>query len=119
MKTLEKLEACPKCGEVKRWLYDAQVCAACGEGDRWAAKRNAEAALREAQQAFRTVANTEWWLDECLEGTARAPTALREFARSCAEDIARALAGKGCHICGSDCAGANPPVMYCPMKDRP
>lgn len=26
----EKLEHCPKCGEVQRWNYDAQSCAACG-----------------------------------------------------------------------------------------
>lgn len=30
----EKQEECPLCGEVKRWLYDAQICAACGHGDR-------------------------------------------------------------------------------------
>jgi hypothetical protein len=31
----EKEEACPSCGEIKRWLYDAQICAACGNGDRY------------------------------------------------------------------------------------
>jgi predicted nucleic acid-binding Zn-ribbon protein len=30
---IEKLEQCPKCGEVKRWLYDAQLCATCGESE--------------------------------------------------------------------------------------
>lgn len=29
---IEKLEECPDCGEIKRWLYDAQMCAACGHG---------------------------------------------------------------------------------------
>ncbi len=24
---------------------------------------------------------------------------------------------KCCPICGGDCAGANPPVIYCPMKE--
>ena len=23
----------------------------------------------------------------------------------------------GCPVCGADCAGANPPVVYCPMKE--
>lgn len=27
---MEKLEECPDCGEVKKWLYDAQICANCG-----------------------------------------------------------------------------------------
>jgi hypothetical protein len=22
----------------------------------------------------------------------------------------------GCPVCGGDCAGANPPVLYCPMR---
>lgn len=30
---IEKLEECPGCGEVKRWLYDAQMCAACDHGN--------------------------------------------------------------------------------------
>jgi hypothetical protein len=93
MKTLEKLEACPKCGEVRRWLYDAQICAACGEGDRWAAKRSADEALRDAAAAFRTIANYEWWLDKGLEGHARAPSALREFAMTFAKKIEALLAG--------------------------
>jgi hypothetical protein len=40
----EKEEACPTCGEIKRWLYDAQICAACGHGDRYAASRKKQAA---------------------------------------------------------------------------
>ena len=23
----------------------------------------------------------------------------------------------GCPVCGGDCAGANPPVVYCPMRE--
>ncbi|WP_422366384.1 hypothetical protein [Pelagibius sp.] len=30
----EKEEECPRCGEVKRWLYDAQICAACNYGNK-------------------------------------------------------------------------------------
>ena len=30
---LEKSEECPRCSEVRRWLYDAQICAACGYGN--------------------------------------------------------------------------------------
>jgi hypothetical protein len=33
MMMLEKLEACPVCDEVRRWLYDSQLCCACGYGD--------------------------------------------------------------------------------------
>jgi Zn ribbon nucleic-acid-binding protein len=36
---VEKCEECPSCGEIKRWLYDAQICATCGYGDRYAKKR--------------------------------------------------------------------------------
>ena len=39
---LEKREECPQCGEVKRWLYDAQICATCGHGDRFWNERNKE-----------------------------------------------------------------------------
>lgn len=31
---IEKLEECPRCGEVKRWKYDAQICAVCDYGNR-------------------------------------------------------------------------------------
>ncbi|MBZ9894195.1 hypothetical protein LB545_07540 [Mesorhizobium sp. BR1-1-6] len=27
--------------------------------------------------------------------------------------------GRDCPVCGGDCAGANPPVYHCPMKDGP
>lgn len=45
MMMLEKSEECPQCGEIKRWLYDAQICAACGHGDRYKESREI-AALR-------------------------------------------------------------------------
>lgn len=41
----EKLEACPDCGEIKRWLYDAQICATCGHGDRFKQSREAKDTL--------------------------------------------------------------------------
>lgn len=31
---IEKSEECPRCGEVKRWLYDAQICGECGYPNR-------------------------------------------------------------------------------------
>lgn len=31
---IEKAEECPRCSEVKRWLYDAQICAACNYGNK-------------------------------------------------------------------------------------
>ena len=33
MVIIEKREECPRCGEVQRWVYDAQICAACGFGN--------------------------------------------------------------------------------------
>lgn len=36
---IEKSEECPACGEIRRWLYDAQICAACGHGDRYREQR--------------------------------------------------------------------------------
>ena len=35
------------------------------------------------------------------------------------DEAARREAEEPCPVCGYDCAGANPPVSYCPKKDTP
>ena len=42
---IEKLEECPRCGEVKKWLYDAQICGACDYGNRIAPSKHRERAI--------------------------------------------------------------------------
>lgn len=65
----EKLEECPACGEIKRWLYDAQICAACGHGDRYRRQslppmRRIADACRTYLAAYRAISVPNWGMGE-------------------------------------------------------
>lgn len=62
-------------------------------------------------------------MNKCIREACGAPRCV-DWCREPQDCIARPLISellfeKGlCPICHGDCAGANPPMAYCPMKDR-
>ena len=62
-------------------------------------------------------------LIEKLRSAAKGGHYPRRLATEAADEIERLqklvslLRSNGCPVCHGDCAGANPPVLHCPMKE--
>lgn len=61
---LEKAGECPRCGEIKRWLYDAQICAACDYGNAMPATKHRDRALdREGGAVMQCEVVMQWAIE--------------------------------------------------------